>query len=116
MRALSLLLLCLSLVAACGDKDGDTADTTDTSDTTDTATDDTTEELDGATLFADYCATCHGDDGAGTRSGPDIRAEVTRRDDAFLIDVILNGRERMRAVDVSEAQATNIVAWMRDTF
>ena len=119
-------LFLLALLAACGptsiqvDDTATPADTdTDTDSDTDADTDsdtDTDPGLDGEQLYMDNCAECHGTDGRGTREGPDITGEVDRHDDAFLIGVIRNGRERMPAIDVTNEEAQAIVDWMRANF
>lgn len=94
------------VLMACTGPDGDSADT-------DTAVDtDTDTVLDGAELFDRKCSTCHGDAGAGTGAGPDIRGEVGASD-AVLLDVILNGKGEMAAVAVTEADAQLIVDWIQ---
>ncbi|MCB9763527.1 MAG: cytochrome c [Alphaproteobacteria bacterium] len=114
----SLLVLAL-LAVGCGDKDADDSAATDDSSATtdDSAADDTgTLEMDGAVLYADHCETCHGPSGGGTASGPNIRPELGRHDDAFIVDVILNGHGDMEPVDVTAEQAQAIVDWMRANF
>ena len=100
------MTLLLALLACPGPEVDDTAEDTDTDTDTDTA-------LDGAELFDRKCSTCHGDSGAGTSSGPDIRGAASEAD-PFLLDVILNGRGEMNAVAVSEADAQLIVDFIQE--
>lgn len=77
-------------------------------------TDDTGEgaTLDGAALFASNCARCHAADGTGGRGGPDLidrAADMTVED---VEDVILNGSGRMRARDVTPAEAAAIADYV----
>ena len=48
----------------------------------------------GATVFAQNCAACHGENAEGGAVGPTlISAELSAQDDDFYRQVILNGRE-----------------------
>jgi mono/diheme cytochrome c family protein len=73
---LLVALLVLSLaVAACGDDGNETTTPPATTVPTEPApTDGADGDTDAATLFADNCSSCHGDDGSGG-VGPDLRAE-----------------------------------------
>lgn len=119
-RTLALALL----LVACSDKETHTGETADTGsehtghqETGDTSaeTGDSSVAEDGASLYATYCESCHGPDGRGTSSGPDITREL-HHTDADIIAVILNGRDEMPAILVTEEQAQLIVDYMRATF
>lgn len=117
-----MLTTLLFLLLACSDDGGDSATTKtdDSSSTTPTPTEDTslptddsstTPGLDGAQLYADTCAGCHGADGHGG-SAPDLSRELGKTD-AQLIEIILNGDGRMPPQDVTQEEAQAIVDWMR---
>ena len=107
MRTLSLLAL-VTLVA-CGGSSKDTAGT-DTS-----GTDDTAGAPDGATLFANHCAACHGSDGTNG-SSPDLSREIPELDDAALENLITNGKGSMPAIAVDDADLDTLIAYLRSTF
>ena len=65
----------------------------------------------GAALFAQQCAPCHGDEGLGG-ANPGIQYEL-HHSDAQLVQVMLEGTETMPAVHISEAEASAIVDYMR---
>lgn len=118
---ISILLAGLLAFTACagGSEKSDTeASDTDASETdTPSDTDATdTEALDGGELFSTHCSSCHGSDGTGTGNGPNIVGEVSRHSDEDIIDVILNGEDRMPAIEVTEEEAQLIVDWMRENF
>jgi mono/diheme cytochrome c family protein len=106
-------LLCL-LLTGCGDKDTDSgADTADTA--TDTAAD-TDTEVTGEDLYMMHCSSCHDSDGTGVSGvAPNITNELGHTD-AQLIGIILNGKEEMPAIDVTEEEAQLIVDYMRATW
>ena len=123
------LIFVLGFVVACKAEVTDNSDTSDTppedtsgsADTGDTTPVDTgetePEEETGQSLFNDHCSGCHAPDGSGTSIGPPILHEVDHHDDAFLVDLILNGRGQMEGVDVTPGQAQLIVDFMRsDSF
>lgn len=88
-------------------------DTASTLDTGETAGD---EVQDGEHLFAQWCASCHGEDGRGSYSGPTLEREVASHTDEDLINTILNGRGDMGPVPVTGEQAALIVGWLRELF
>jgi cytochrome c551 len=66
----------------------------------------------GAIVFADNCAACHGADGTGG-SGPDITGED---DQDEVTDVVLNGEDEMPAYDgdLSDQEIADVVAYVLD--
>ncbi len=119
---LSLFLVACGTDGA-GTDSGDTAADADTDPDpdpdTDTDTDtDTGGAPDGAALYAEHCAGCHGEDGTGTREGPDLTREIGRMTDEQIVQIILNGagRDEMPAIEVTEAEAQAIVDFMRANF
>jgi|GEM_PF-4524883 len=71
---------------------------------------------DGASLYATYCASCHGASGEGAASGPPLESEVNRHTDEELIAVIQEGDGSMPAIDVTDEEAQAIVDFMRTLF
>lgn len=51
----------------------------------------------GAITFADRCAGCHGPDGAGSGFAPSLFERVPARDDAALVQTLIQGRGQMPA-------------------
>ena len=74
------------------------------------------EDPDGASLFADNCASCHGAAGHGTRNGPDLRDEVPEMSDGEIREVITEGEDDMPAFSFAAAELDALVAWLRDVF
>jgi mono/diheme cytochrome c family protein len=71
---------------------------------------------DGKTVYDAKCKMCHKADGAGM---PAMKmralgsAEVQAKSDADLKKDIIAGNGKMKAVAISEAQATDVVAFIR---
>ena len=59
-------------------------------------------------VFARDCAGCHGSDGAGSATGPDIRCAVR----TLLADAVRNGRGAMPPVPLSAAELTTVAAYL----
>ena len=71
----------------------------------------------GATLYADGCASCHGDDGAaGITGATDLGTSVPESSDDELMAVIQQGKGDMGAVYSDETDAMDVVAYLRETF
>jgi mono/diheme cytochrome c family protein len=77
----------------------------------------------GESLFKAKCAMCHGPDGAGktamgqTLKIPDLQsAEVQKRSDAELAEVVTKGKNKMPAYDgkLSKEQITQLVGFIRE--
>ena len=90
---------------------GDTDTDTD-ADTEDTGTG-AGSSLNGAALYSDNCASCHGSDGTGG-TGPDLTAIVSTLTDDEVTTAMLEGTGDMPAPGVSEAEAAAIVSYLRD--
>ncbi len=101
LLAASVLLLGL---AACGGRDPDDILALDG------------DPAAGAEVFASRCARCHGDDGRGTERGPDLAEEVPDASDEDLVDQIVNGGWDMPAIDVTDQEAADVLAFLRETF
>ncbi len=71
--------------------------------------------VDGASLYATHCATCHGPSAEGA-SGPGLESEFSRHTDEELILVILNGQGTMPPTDVTTEEAQAIVDHVRSLF
>ena len=105
----AFLLALPALLAACG---GSTEDTAGTDTTTGTSTGST---ADGAPLYGDSCAACHGASGGGG-SGPNLHGEIPETDDAELRDIILNGEGSMPAIAVPSDDLPVLIDYLRATF
>jgi cytochrome c6 len=77
---------------------------------------------DGAALFKQKCAACHGPDGAGqTGMGKTMKlrdlgsADVQKQSDAELTDIIVNGKNKMPAYKgkLTDDQVKQVVAFIR---
>jgi len=75
----------------------------------------------GKTVFR-KCSMCHGDSGEGNEAMgkafgvtiPDLRSqEVQALNDSTLKNVILEGKGKMKAVNLSEEEADDVIAFMR---
>ena len=103
-----LLLACKSEGPT--DSVNETGLTEDTSEPVDTAP----VELTGKELYEIHCTDCHGFDGRGTDTGPDLKPELEHHSDTKIMDVILNGDGDMNPVPVTEEEATRIVDYLRN--
>lgn len=74
----------------------------------------TGDEGDGATVFADNCAVCHGADGSGG-SGPNIQGEDELEE---VIGVVLSGEEEMPSFDgdLSDQEIADVAAYVTAGF
>jgi len=96
---ITLFAFFTGLFVACGEKDESTESTGG-------------DPTEGADLFATTCAACHGSDGTGS-SGPDLTSAVPSLDDDTIIDIILNGTGTMGAQNLTEDEANDVLAYMR---
>ncbi len=74
----------------------------------------------GADLFKQKCAMCHGPDGKGqTAMGKNMKlrdlssADVQKQSDAILKDIALKGKGKMPAPKITDAQASDVVKFIR---
>jgi Cytochrome C oxidase, cbb3-type, subunit III len=73
-------------------------------------------EPDGESLYATWCAACHGAEAEGVKGvGPGLENEL-HHTDAELVGFVLNGKGTMEPVPVTEAEATLIIEWLRARF
>jgi len=86
---LLISFLALLPLVACGDKDGDTGKDKEVSCSG--------EGIDGQALFATHCSSCHGTDGFGGSSGPNLANMMGHHDDDFILETIDEGWEDMPA-------------------
>ena len=94
------MLASLFLLVACG---GETLDTA-------------TGDADGATLYADNCAACHGADGEGA-SAPAMTLIVPDMMDEAIVDAVANGTDGgMPAFTFDDAEMSALVTYLRDSF
>jgi len=70
----------------------------------------------GAAAFQLYCATCHGEAGRGGL-GPDLAVASVALDDEQIFTTMIEGiRRRMPPLDVTDQEAVDILAWLRQQF
>ena len=69
---------------------------------------------DDGTLFAAMCAGCHGADGSGG-SAPDLNLAVPALSDSELERVIVEGQNYMPPQDVTGADLTDLIGYLRVT-
>jgi len=101
----SALTAALCLVVGCG---GDAGFDTDV---------DTDLTLQAPQLFDAHCASCHGDDGRGSDSGPDLEDRVPGLAPLDIARIITEGDGRMRPVrDVTDDEAAAISFYVVDTW
>jgi cytochrome c len=76
----------------------------------------------GKELFASRCAACHGSSGEGKEAigkmfgvamPPLGSKQVQALDDAALRKVILQGKGKMKPVNLSDQEATDVIAFLR---
>lgn len=101
-------VLTLGLLA-CGDKD-------DTGSAYDDILALTGDATTGAEVFTSKCSACHGADGSGTDSGPDLYAQAPGLSDTDLLDIMFNGTGSMPAVSLDDQEAADVLAYVQDTF
>lgn len=95
-------------LAACGDKDGGGDDTGGGSGGDGS-------DLNGAEVFADSCAGCHGSNGIDGFA-PDLPDAVPLLSDDDLLDIIENGTGTMEAPGLNADEADAVFDYVRETF
>lgn len=73
---------------------------------------DETARAEGAHLFAQHCAACHGARGQGNAVGPALWEEVAEEPDRKLIKTMREGDDDMPPTVVTEAQARLIIGYL----
>ena len=114
----TLLAFTLAFTAACGDKD--TATDSGGGDSGASEVDAilalTGDATAGGTIFGNVCAACHGADGASGYAA-NLVEEIPSKDDAFIVDIIINGDGGgMPAQDLSDQEVADVLAYVRATF
>lgn len=71
------------------------------------------EMLDGENLYFANCGSCHGPDGSGGTGGPNIRLKIPGETDDELLEIIIEGKDNMPAISITEAEARAIIAYVR---
>ena len=102
----------LAALTACSDKGGDDTSGSGGYDDILALTGDSAA---GADVFASSCAACHGDDGVSGAS-PARDGEVPEKSDEELLGIILEGYDDMPAQDLTDQEAADVLAYLRDTF
>jgi cytochrome c len=78
--------------------------------------------VEGKKLYSSRCAVCHGDSGEGKQAiakmfgvkMPTLSSKAVQSlDDAALKKVIVEGKGKMRPVNVSDSEAEDVVAFIR---
>jgi len=71
----------------------------------------------GSTEYASRCGNdlCHGMDGV-SGPAPNMTVTVPERSDASLVTIMLEGIGSMAALDVTDREAADILAYLRQTF
>lgn len=74
-----------------------------------------TEEVaqDPEEIFANNCATCHGDDLSG-ESGPDLTSVGSDHSEEDIIDIINNGQGAMPPGVIQGEEADEVAAWLAE--
>ncbi len=77
----------------------------------------TPDAANGATLYADNCALCHGDDGEGGVGGQ-LAGQVSPDDESQIVLIILDGAGTMPSWEdyFSEQEVADVTAYLLDTF
>lgn len=75
-----------------------------------------TEPTTGPEIFAAYCAGCHGADGLGGASGPDLTTKVPGLTAADVETIIASGSGTMPAIATSTEQTTTVAAYTVETW
>ena len=102
------ILVCLSvLFVGCASK-SNTSSETDSGGGADC-------DEDGAVVFANNCAGCHGTDGT-SKPDADLTTAVPLLSDGVLADVIANGVDSMPAPSLSRCEEDAVFLFVRDTF
>jgi cytochrome c551 len=112
MRIWTLAALAGTVLIGCGDKDDDSGAT----DGTDGGSLSTGEDL-----YAANCTVCHGDAGLGEEEtgftgASDLTVRGAEMTETEIVDVILNGDGGMPAIAVTEAEASDIAAYVKANF
>ncbi len=99
----------LSFAVGCGDKDGGDSSDTTTHDhgTTDAGEGDATN---GATVYANSCAGCHGTSGEGG-SGPSMSSAVAEHSASAIANIAMNGEGSMPPVLSDSGDAADVAAY-----
>ena len=116
-RAVLFLALSFALGAiACGDKDGDSGDDHhDDGHSHGDGTDLHGDADEGASVYADTCAGCHGDDGEGIYA-PAMHDVVPHHSMDDIVDVVTNGSGDMAPALSDEQMAADVATFCRETW
>lgn len=73
------------------------------------------DPVNGAVVFADGCASCHGGDGTGG-VGPSLYTVVPELTDGELVSVMVDGVGEMPAIALEGNEPADVRAYLRETF
>ena len=115
LKSLSPAILALSLFAVgCGGEHGDGDGTPDAEVAAVLAL--TGDSTNGASVFANTCAACHGSDGV-SGYGDDLSSAIPAHSDQAIVEVILYGEDDMPAQSqLSDQEVADVLEYCRDTF
>ncbi len=70
----------------------------------------------GETAFEQHCQACHVKAGDQASAGPAIGPIVPTLDDREIVELVLGGQGIMPAIAVTDDEAADLLAWLRDAF
>lgn len=70
----------------------------------------------GEVAFNQHCVMCHDVEGQEDGAGPALAPVVPERSERALLDAMLAGVGTMPAIDVTDQEAADLLAWMRANF
>jgi mono/diheme cytochrome c family protein len=70
----------------------------------------------GRAQYQIVCAACHGPEGTGIAGAPGIATTVAGLSDEAVLTTVLRGRGGMPAAHLTDAQAADILAYLRATW
>lgn len=70
----------------------------------------------GEALYTSNCASCHGADGSGNGTYPNLVEETPGLEDAEIEDIVLNGRGAMAGFPFDAQEMADLLAHLRATF
>jgi len=75
-----------------------------------------TDVIDGAEVYSNECAGCHGSDGEGAGGNPSLVDGVPQLSDEELMDTLLNPPGAMAIISLTQDEADAVFGYVRDRF